>query len=342
MAPKCQHYIARTYLEGWLFNDSQVYFFENKECDIGVPRNPKKCLKEPHVYTVDFDTLLLLRDCSFIKEDFVRKIDKIFKERKIYAKYNDERIDFKSNFLSNNFCLDKWEFHYKDNNNEASKKKIINQIKDLHSYVIECEFSRHIERNWKNTYDNFLLELKNAKITQSGDRIISKDCVNEVMRFVIITMLRNPNTDPFGIYEAAGKLYDLLPYKKFKNQQMKGHFLKQIYTCLFNVDNSAYKIIDDNYNNGKYNISLFKATDHSSFITSDNCSFINNGDFRGMFFPMSARFLLVVGSGKNSMLNEIHCELLKSDKVKRLNQKIYENAINSVVSMVEYLPDILL
>ena len=340
---KSQHFIARTYLEGWLFNNTQLYFFEDKKCDIGKPRNPKSCLKERHVYTIDFDTLLLLKDCSYIKDDFVSQIDEIFIKRKVFAKYNNEIMDFKSNFLLNKFCLDRWRFFYKANNKKASSEKIMNQIKGLNSYVLECEFSNLIENNWKNIFNNFLLEIKNAKITENGDRIISKECLHGVMQFVIIAMLRNPKTDPFGLKKAAEMPYDLLQIdEKIRCQHIKAHFLKQVHDILFNVGNNASKIIEDIYNNGKFKIALFKASQKSSFITSDNCSFINNGDFRGMLFPLSARFLLVVGSGKNSKFNEIRCELLESDKVRLFNRMIFNNAIRSVISIVDYLPDILL
>ena len=97
--------------------------------------------------------------------------------------------------------------------------------------------------NWKNNFNNFLLGIKNAKITQSGDRLISKNCLHEIMRFVILTMLRNPKTDPFKAYEVAGKLYGLLPFdEKSKNQHNKGYFLKQVYSILYNVDNNAFEL----------------------------------------------------------------------------------------------------
>ncbi len=340
--PKEMHFVSKTYLDGWLFNDTQIYFFKNKECNIGEPRNPASCLKEDHIYTVDFETLLLLQDCLSIKEDFVSQIEEIFIERGIYTKYNNQIIDFKQYFLSNNYCLDEWEFYSSKNNNRASSAKILNQIKRLRSYILEREFSRLIENNWKRNLENFLIEIKNAKQTQSGDRIISNDCLSGVIQFAIITMLRNPKTDPFGLKKGEERIYDSLKIdEKGKCQLINAHFIKQVYDIIFDVGNNAFNIIEDIYCKGKFQITLFKASHQSSFITSDNCSFISNCNFHGMLFPLNERFLLIVGSGKNSKLNEINCELLDSDTVKMFNRMIFDNAIRSVVSSEKNLNDIL-
>lgn len=342
--PKNQHFVAKAYLDGWLFNKNQVYYFQDKGEKFGEPRNPSSCLKERHVYTIDFDTLILLRDCTFIKNDFVTQIDEILKARNIYAKYDNEIQDFSNNFLLNNYCLDKWEFYYKTSNNRASSVKVMNQIKGLKSYILERELSKRFENQWKDKFNNFLVDIKYAKHTLNNDRIILFDNLNGIMQFAIITMMRNPKSDPFGLYEFEEKIYERLPIEVDEDKKIrwiKARFLERVYRILFNSEKNVSALIEDIYNNGEYKITLFKASQGSSFITSDNCSFINDGDFRGMIFPLSARFLLVVRAGKKSKINEIQCMMLEPEKVKEYNRMIFDNAIYSVISNVRYLPNIL-
>lgn len=345
-----QHYVPKTYLNGWLSNNQNVYFYENKYKNKCEPRNPESILKLKHIYTVGYNEVIYLYGCTDVITDFYNKIIDILNERQVYAKINNENIIGDDNFVFQLQRLDEWLFFDSSNNIPVRSRPIRNQIKEIKSYVIENRFSEKFENSWQNDFNNLIEELSYNRMSQEGFRIVSQDSINKVLYFTIISMMRNPKFDFFGLLTVTFDVTEnafITPgtdtqeasiIRKVINHMKKASWLTQIYAALFTnytgiIRNPIYNQINQIIQNGNYKIMLFSANE-LSFITSDNCAFISDkiDNYRMYYFPLSYKYLLAIGMMENSLINEIDCRGFSKNEVKKFNKIIYKNAYHSIVS----------
>lgn len=343
---KYQHFVSSCYLDGWVMNDTPAYYFKDKTLDVGDVRNPNSILKQAHTYTVGFEESIIMSHCPLIRDDFIRMIKNELKEREVYVKFNNRKINFKDskNFSKLFTNLDQWDFYYKTSNKIASKRSITNSIKGLKSYVIENAFSDLLEKNWKQHYNNFLINIKIEKEKECDEIHIKYNFLEEILRFAILSMIRNPNFDFFGLFKIS-----IFNHNTFGNTKRKRcvHLCK-LYECLLGKEEdqernkSIYQVIDKELRSGYYKVEVYSAND-SSFITSDNCAFYNKNNvtrqnLNMLIFPLSAYFLLTIKrTREKSDINNISCKGLSNNEVKIFNRLIYNNAYNAIVSKEMYL-----
>ena len=347
---KGQHYVPSTYLDGWCMNNTPLYYYKNKKVSGGDIRNPDSILKINHLYTISHDQSYIMIDCPHILEEYKSMVKNKLIIRNVYGTYKGKRVEFGAEFGYAFLNLDDWEFYYKNTNEVASKIKIINDIKNYKSYLIEDGFSKTIENEWKYDYNDFLISLNFAK-TKGKVRIINYEKVRKILRFAIITLMRNPLYDFLGFFNNS--IYDLdflfkpiidkidnedrKKYLLFKKNINKCLILNDLYNALYSTGKrNFFETIERIYSNGKFKIVVYYAN-NSSFITSDNCSFINRNNvtiepFNAMFIPLSYKYLLTVQSSDNSRLNEVECLGLCPNDVKKINKIIFNNAYKEFIS----------
>ena len=362
--PKYQHFVPDTYLDGWIMNDTPAYYFKDKKIDMGKDRNPNSILKQSHTYTVGYIESIIMSHCPLVRDDFICMIQEIVNRRNIYVKNNGKKIDFNVSldiFPELFRHLDSWEFYYKNSDNIASKCKIINEIKGLRSYVIENAFSKLLENNWKQDYNNFLIDIKKKRELNVEKIHVEYNYLDKIIKFAILSMQRNPEFDFFGFYNNSDFDYNFIAKEIFKLPEDSINDAKpfwdnikrcvqlhQLYESLYGVDiklhkhKSIYEMIDGILKTGRFRIIIYSANG-SSFITSDNCSFFNKNNVYSknlnmMIFPLSAYFLLTIGTTTvRSDISKIDCKGLTNKEVKIFNRLIYNNARSAIVSKEKFL-----
>lgn len=300
-------------------NGTPAYYFENKTLDIGKARNPDSILELAHIYTVGYDESIIMSHRPLVRDDFIRMVKEVLNRREVYAIYK-KRINFNASidiFPELFLNLDQWEFYYKVSNNVASKRRIINEIKNLKSYVIENAFSKLLETNWKLNYNNFFIDIKIKREITRDEIYVKYSVLEKILKFAILSMQRNPKFDFFGFFNISAFDYNLYS-KEIRNLSGNGIdgaksfcdnikrcvHLSKLYESLFGAalglekHKSIFKIIDNVLKTKGFKIVIY-STKNSSFITSDNCVFLNKNNvtrqnFNMLIFPMSAYFLLTI------------------------------------------------
>jgi len=346
--PKYQHYVPRTYLNGWLFNDTQVMFYEDKNVNNFEERNPKSVLGLNHTYTLSYDNALFMCDCQMVIDDFYDKICDIISERNVTAKYNDINICNCVRSIEVLRNIEKWEFKRITDGITLNPIPIINQIKNLKSYIIENKFSSLYETEWTERYDAFLIELSKNKQSEDGYRIVEYKIMEGILDFAIITMMRNPIFDFFGVSSAAFGLAKKAFTSDIEKEEDKElvigeiskmeriYRLQQLCRALWDVNhdgNSFFHNIKNSFKNGDYKIIIFSCA-NGSFITSDMCSFIGNYNDHGnlYYFPLSADYMIAIAKMEGSKIDEIDCRGLQLEEVKFFNNILLDNATQSIVT----------
>lgn len=281
-------------------------------------------------------------------DDFYDQIYGIITERNVTANYNN--IDIFNSVRSIEVLrgIDKWEFDSKVDGKNVKPTPIINQIKNLNSYIIENKFSSLYETEWADRYESFLTELRKNKQKDIGSRIVEHEIMEGILDFAIITMMRNPEFDFFGVSRAA---FDIAR-RAFTDKLDKGeerdiimgeicnmeriYRLQQLCRAMWDVNHdgkSFFHNIKGSFENGEFKIVIFSCVD-GSFITSDMCSFIGNYNEQGnlYYFPLSADHMIAIGKMANSDITEIDCRGLQLEEVKFFNNIILENATQSIVA----------
>lgn len=151
--------------------------------------------------------------------------------------------------FNNLFELVEGEFRYKQYPfNLAKKMAILNDIKQINSYVIENAFDDVLEKKWQKFLNDFIYQTENTIPLNGVDEIrqIDEDTVIEIVKMIIFLICRNPEFNCLGIFPNIKQtLLDiLLESTDFKVQMDREDYVKNqmdalwfyvIYKALYNV-----------------------------------------------------------------------------------------------------------
>lgn len=355
-----QHFVPRVYLKRWSPQGNEnVFYFEKPDLSIGKPRNVMSILYNRHTYTINFDLYYVLDYMPEVKADFTRQMLFILQKYNAIALYNDIALYTKEQLFDahNLGSIDKWEFRKKDDIScLAPKKAILNNIKEIRSYVIETSLDDFVEKKWNDILDKFISEVETGYKNRIGDEDIAVDnsTIEEIVSIMLLFMCRNPKFDCQGIFPSIENvLIDLLAnytsdettkkeIQQYVEKQIRGAWLSQVYKALFNNDVSFFNEYFTKIKERCQVTVLYCPESNGAFITSDNPSFayVNNvtkANYNAIYFPLTPQYLLLIGKGQPNALDKIDVKTVTNKGVRAFNKIILSKAHSSIVSNQKYL-----
>lgn len=146
---KNQHFVPKVYLKRWAIDGTENQVFRYEKCNLsdGKQRNVTSILYGRNIYTVTFQDYYALDFMPKIKREFAKQLDEILDRYDAVAYYNDKKL--RSGYKALEFIgnVDEWDFRLKSNRKlPASKRGIVENIKQIRSYVIEDALDNIIEK----------------------------------------------------------------------------------------------------------------------------------------------------------------------------------------------------
>lgn len=352
MSKKRQHFVPQAYLKSWDISSGtkshQVYVYLDKSTN-GQLSNIDKVLWKPNLYTVNYDYSFIFPYCHLIKMDFCEKIAQLMKERKpdpVYAKYKNHAINNSKTVFKHLQHLNDWEFYYKRTNDLARKNSIIQDIHALNSYILEDGFDKFFETRWDDILHKFLSEA-NAPIDCVNECIvITPSTMDSILEFLLMMYMRNPVFDGLGIYTWIYNDVLKPSIGEGSYELIEGSWLLELYRLLYNPDKNRFKILLNKIKSDFQFIIYKPYPNEGSFITSDNpvCiykpSVIEIEQKKSLIFPLTPDYLLYMGKGQDNY-NFLDYRLLHTNEIKRINNMIYSQKTEKIISTENSLNKIL-
>jgi hypothetical protein len=298
MSVKRQHYVPRVYLKNWetrVNSKSEprkyfqgIYYYEKGDLETGDGKNKNSVLREPRLYNINYGLSFMIPSCPIIEEDYISQVDAKLASREVDAYFNGEVLKDKESLKQHFFYLDEWEFRYKESPmNLAKKEAILNDIKSIHSYVLENALDDVVEKKWQSTLDEFIHQMEITVPVNGINEIrrIDENVVVDVVRMVIFLMCRNPDFDYLGILPRILDIFqktlkdiagaeNTADVEAFLQTQRDAVWLKELYNGIFDVQKGYFYIMKTTAQSTLQMI-LFKTWENQgSFITSDKPAFI--------------------------------------------------------------------
>lgn len=334
-----------------------VYYYQKDNLCIGDGRNTKSILAQYHTYTIDYEYSFVFKEMPEIAKDYGAKILEILSKHKAVALYKGKELKTAEDLTSiDSFpFLEEWDFRGKGNLDTLAKKKsIVNEIKDIHSYVIENKLDDYLEKEWAKIRDDFIMSVeKRSQYRTMRNVKIEPFLAFKLIYSMLLLMCRNPAFDCLGIFPKIGNTFmkifsmdglseqELKKSKKVVEQQLHAAWLSEIYKGLFQSEKGFCEIYAENISQ-KCNLVLFRLPDENgSFITSDNPAFmfINNVTAKnrnGFYIPLTPQYLLLIGKGEEEF-GSIDVHTITNQGAKVYNSIILSKATNAIVSKNKYL-----
>ena len=364
VATKNQHYVPRVYTKAWETQVSSlreprrfftgVYYYKKPNLVTGDGRNKGSILTTDHTYTIDFNCMRILPKCFEIQKEFAEKIERLLQERQIIAKYKGESITGEKAILNNLSFLDEWEFiDYQGR--VASKKSVINAIKEIRSYCLEDKFSSYMESRWENILDVFLSPFSRFRGKGQIDYTFpTPDPIIDMLEMTALMMCRNPSFDLLGLYSIVENEILKPIFEQIGNadeaQKATDYIIKSLrladdYRGLFN-EKDGFTTVFLSYALSNLGLIIFRiaSSEEGSFITSDNpvvfqkMSTTNNQYPNGIYFPLTPQFLLFLGKRpEGTIINSVIFRTVGNDDIKKINRVILNGAKKDIVSAEKHL-----
>lgn len=367
MATRFQHYVPQVYLRAWENKVCSikepkkkfkgVYYYQKDDLSVGDGRNINSILAQNHTYTIDYEHTFVFDEMPEIANDYGAKIVEVLNKHKAIVYYNDRKLQTIEDLTSRDVFpfLEDWDFYKEDNpENLARKKSIINDIKGIHSYVIENKLDDFLEKEWVKIRNDFITAIeKEAQYTTMIDVRIEPALATRLIYSMLLLMCRNPVFDCLGIFPKIGNTFmkifsmdeldegERIKSKEVVNQQLHAAWLAEIYKGLFQSEKGFCKAYAENIQKKCQLIVLRCPERNGSFITSDNPAFmflsnVTKENRNGFYFPLTPQYLLLIGKGMNDIGN-IDIHTLSNLGVRFYNGIILSKATNSIVSTNRYL-----
>lgn len=367
MAKRNQHYVPRVYTKAWetqvsslkephkFFNG--VYYYEKPNLVTGDGRNKGSILTTDHTYTIDYSYTFILPQCPEIRKEFADNIKQLLHERQVIAKYKGKSLTSRNAISANLTCLDEWEFiDYQGR--VASKKSLVNAIKEIRSYCLEDKFSAYMESRWEDILKAFLSPFPSSAGKGQIDYTFStQKPIKDMLDMTALMMCRNPSFDLLGLYSFVGdKLLNPVfsqwgnadEAQKATEQMIRGLWLSEIYRGLFNHKNGfTSEFLSQGLANLGIIIFRIATEADGSFITSDNpvvfqkmCVTTNRCP-NGIYFPLTPQFLLFLGKRTAGTINSVVFRTVGNKDIREINRVILNGAQKAIVSTNKHLGYIL-
>lgn len=350
MATRRQHYVPQVYMKAWETEVEKisepnkkfqgVYVFENG-VSIGNGSNRDSILWEPHLYTIGFDYLFIRRSCPKVYSYFTNRIYELMKNNKptpIQGQLNYSIIKTKESIRKHLFEIEKWQFYY-ENGNLARTKSIMNQINALNCYILENAFDDSYEKRWEGILKRFIEEVQNGIVISQSQRQIAKDAAIDMIEFFFMMLLRSPKFDGMGVYNLIKEkiLYPAFEEKKVSDVLMNGIWYSELYKMFFSDKGGFYHNMIAKILEGCQMVLLETYNDVGTFITSDNPSFQNNSlvtreNSNGFIFPLSPKYLLLIGKGESDSIDIVDYRFANGDTIQHFNKIVKINKNNIIIA----------
>lgn len=351
-----QHFVPKAYLKAWetrVRNSREpekkfdgVYVFEG-DVTKGEGITTKNVLWSQSLYTVKYtDYHYIHGKYSEIDKDFLSGIHNILEntyKQKVLAQNDSKPIITDQDILDNLVRLEEWELSYSDGN-LAPKEKIINAIHNLTSQCLEKGLDDKFENDWANTREAFISEIENAVNTGKPPYYISKNIAEDVARFFLSMICRNPEFDLFGVYtkvkdrvlRPAGMEEDLI------TEIIHPQWLGELYRMLYCKDGGVFNLGIAGILSHCQMVLFRRYDDAYTFITSDNPAFrhvsmVERTNNNGFYFPLTPDYLLMIAKG-NGGIEEVDYRYADDDLVRSFNQRIMSYKTEKTISKQRYLP----
>lgn len=363
MAIKWQHYVPQVYLKAW---ETQVvskkepykrfrgiYYFEKSDLEIGDGRNKDSILCEPRLYNINYELSFVMKSCPKIEEDYIKQVAELLEERKVNSFYWGRQLKTRKDMAKYFFQVDDWEFKYKTPPfNMARKKAIINDIKQINSYVIEHSLDEMIEKKWEQCLNTFINEMENTIPLNGIDEVrrINEDTVIDIVKMVFFLICRNPDFDYLGtlpvildiFFTGLSEIVGSKGAKEFLEKQRNVIWLKEIYNGLFEMPNGYFHTMKQTAQK-KFQVMLYKCwEEQGAFITSDipafqHSSFLEAKNFNSIICPLTPQYILLIMKGDSNSLRDINFRRANNDLIRRLNTIILNHSKEVLVANQKYL-----
>lgn len=381
MSTKKQHYVPRVYLKAWKCQVERqkepkkkfqgVYYFRDIT-DLGEGANIESIMWSPHLYTIQFDDMYISKACPKVHGYFANKIYEKMRnggDKPIYAKFGHSVIRTRESVRKHLFDVQDWEFYY-DNDEVASKSKILRRFDEVKCYLLEEEFDKRFENKWERLLQRFLDEVKHGKPIAYGssERVISKETAQDMLSFFLTMLCRNPEFSAMDIYR---KLKDSMFYpifekiaedsvrqenkdsteqeikaeqeiaRQYVDEIFKGVWFSELYRLMFKNTGGFYHEVSKKTLQGCQMI-LFETTEEAPhFITSDNPAFehisrIQSENQNGFIFPLTPRFLLMFAKGEND-ISIVDFRSASTEDVKCFNSLIATHRNERIVADTKHV-----
>lgn len=360
-----QHFVPRVYLKRWSpQGNNNVFYYKKPDLSIGQPRNVATILYGRHTYTITMDSYYVIDYMPEVKLDFSKQIADILKSYNVVAFCNGVCLDTEEllSASQNLSFLDNWEFRKSDNVNCTVPKKraILENLKSIRSYRIETALDDFVEKKWNKILNDFISEIEVGYANRISDEDISvhASAIEGVIATLLLFMCRNPQFDCQGIFPSIESMLLSMLLKDVSNEaekeeihqyvkeQIRGAWLSQVYKALFNNDvgffSEYFRKIKE-----RCQVTIMRCPeDNGSFLTSDNpafsfVSYATKANYNAIYFPLTPKYLLAIGRGKQYSLDKIDVKTVTNKGVKSFNKIILSKANESVVSNKKYLGIIL-
>lgn len=355
MSTKRQHYVPKVYLKSWetmVCNTREpnkpfrgIYMFADSDMNIGKGITIDKVLFSNHTYTIDYEHEYVLQHCPKVGEDFSSKIEQILVRRNVEAFLRGEKINPSVEICNQLSIVDQWCFIDKVNGQHRPNKPISNEIKSIHSYVIEDAFNKHVENKWEQVLSRFVSETD--KIIACS---ITSGTAQEMINMFLFMVCRNPTFDGMGIFPAIHKAFfeplirdakseeAEMGFSKLSSKMIWGAWITEIYKALFK-GNDGYAAIMQAAITEKCNLILYRISDPSDgcFITSDNpaCQYscaLCEKNVNTMFFPLTPNRLLQITGRADGKNGYIECRTVNNSEIRKLNMAILNCSSNLIIT----------
>lgn len=367
MATRFQHYVPQVYLRAWETKVCSikeprkkfdgVYYYQKDNLTIGDGRNINSILAQYHTYTIDYAHSFVFNEMPEIAKDYGRKIINILNKHNAVAYYKNRELRTVEDVTSMESFpfLEDWDFYKKDNlENLARKRAIINDIKEIHSYVIENKLDDFLEKEWVKIRDDFIYAVEEkSEYRTMNDIQIEPYLAVRLIYSMLLLMCRNPVFDCLGIFPRIGNTFmniftmneldeeEIKKSQKVVDQQLHAAWLGEIYKGLFQCEKGFCKVYAENIQEKCQLVLLRCPEKNGSFITSDNPAFVylNNVsrvNRNGFYIPLTPQYLLLIGKGQDD-IGSMDVHTITNQGVKVYNNIILSKATNAVVSKNKYL-----
>lgn len=235
----------------------------------------------------------------------------------------------------------------------ASKRGIVENIKQIRSYVIEDALDNIIEKNWNSVLDVFLQSLtERKKLLQRNLGIpMESQLVQDLILTMLIFMCRTPTFDCLGVFPKVKNIAQAIAKDAnmdddFVDRCMRNEQISQLYKAIFsgNVGFLASfmpRIIE------RCRIIVFHCDEQEgSFITSDNPSFsyvspMTFLNYNGIYLRLTPQYLLCLGQRSQDSIYNVDYREIQNNTVRKFNAVIRSSASQYIVSN-QKLPGIIL
>ncbi|WP_326910643.1 DUF4238 domain-containing protein [Sedimentibacter sp. MB31-C6] len=313
---KFQHYVPRTYLEGWENDNQRVHVFM-KDIGKNFYKPTKEILGQNDFYTLKSDDVLVLSEDNrveifgdLLKYDIIldnKVLEDIFEISMNYFRYDEWIVKSKDGSVVDKECIQTM----------IEKKRIIDIEKGWHEIEGEWNYLRSkIVKAMDDKSHNLKLEDGQKIITfiaSQKSRNVSKKEEYRVLIDSLLSFVKQNMTDN--------------EYNKMIDEFTEAYFLKSVRQ--YQQHKSESLILKEQNLMMKLHMVFYRATGNKQFMTSDNPAFtiIDNkfykGNFNGLYFPLTPELLVALYRGETYRYTRAD---MPANMMRRVNKYIRENA----------------